>query len=328
MGTLTGLFWNREEARLRAGWRVAIFWLGSFVLGFALLRLRDAVLARRLIEVYRNPVEAALYLLLVGVPLLWLLGSRLLDRRPLGDYGFHLCRAWWADLGVGLALGALLMLGMFALELALGWVTVTGTLATADPGPPFALALLAGFVAFVCVAVQEEVVWRGYPMKNLAEGLNGRAVGPRWAIIVAALLSSVVFGLAHADNLDATVFSTINTMVFALLLLSAGYALTGELALPLGLHFAWNFVQVYVLGYYGGAARFGASVLAVAEGDPAGRRWTGLPYGHEGGLLGTGACLVGFVLIAAWVRRRRGGVAVHPSLAQPPPGLAAASGAD
>jgi hypothetical protein len=53
-------------------------------------------------------------------------------------------------------------------------------------------------------------------------------------------------------------------------------------------------------------------------GDPAGRLWTGMPYSNEGGLFNTGACIVGFLLIAAWVRLRRGSVGVHPSLAQPP----------
>jgi hypothetical protein len=42
------------------------------------------------------------------------------------------------------------------------------------------------------------------------------------------------------------------------------------------------------------------------------------PYGVEGGLLGTGAFLLGFLLTVAWVRLRRGSVRLYPSLAQPP----------
>ncbi|MFL5800885.1 MAG: CPBP family intramembrane glutamic endopeptidase [Roseiflexaceae bacterium] len=315
MYTLRQLFWNRDEARLRAGWRVVVFWIGTFIFGFALVRLRDAVPSELLPDIYRNPVEAGIYLLLVWVVLL---GSRRLDRRPIVDYGFHLSKGWWFDLGFGLALGTLLMLGVFVIELAMGWIKVTGTFATADPGQPFGPAILAGFIAFLLVAVQEEVIWRGYSIKNIAEGLNWKVIGPRWATVIAMLISSVVFGLAHADNPGATTFSTINTMLFGLLLLSAGYVLTGELALPIGLHVAWNFVQDFVLGFYGGATQFGASFLAIAEGDPAGKMWTGMPYGHESGLLGTGAIILGFLLIVAWVRLRRGRVSLDPSVAQPP----------
>ncbi|HEV8633738.1 MAG TPA: CPBP family intramembrane glutamic endopeptidase [Chloroflexota bacterium] len=319
MSAITALFWDRGAARLRAGWRVLVFWAGWLALFLVVSRLSDTVLAGRLPVAYRNAVEIAVLVLLVGGVLVWLVGSRLLDRRPVADYGFHLSRGWWLDLGFGMALATVLMLGMFAVDLAMGWVRITGTFATSDPGQPFAPAILAGFLAAALVAVHEEVTWRAYSVKNLAEGLNGRALGPRWATAVAVLVASAWFGLAHADNADATAFSTANTMAIAVLVLAAGYVLTGELALPIGFHVAWNFVQVFVLGFHGGAARYGASVLVVAEGDPAGRPWTGMPYAHEGGLLSTGMFVLGFVLIAAWVRVRRGGVGVHPSLAQPPP---------
>src|SRR5438132_2080966 len=180
MVTITSLFWNSDEARLRAGWRIVVFLLGAFVLGEALSRLGRPVLTRLLPLVYSNAVEAAIYLLLIGV-LLWLVGSRL-DHRPIVDYGLHLSSAWWLDLGFGLALGALLLLGVFVLELAMGWIKVTGTIATA-PGQPFGAMIVAGFIAVLFVAVQEEITWRGYPIKNLAEGFNLKVIGPGWATV-------------------------------------------------------------------------------------------------------------------------------------------------
>jgi uncharacterized protein len=192
---------------------------------------------------------------------------------------------------------------------------VAGTFATA-PGQPFGVTILVGFIAVLSVAVGEEVTWRGYPIKNLAEGLNWRLIGPRWATVIAALIPALLFGLAHVTNPNATTLSTINIMIFAALF-AAGYVLTGELALPIGLHFAWDFIQGFVFGVTGGASQFG-SVLVLTEGDPAGKLWTGLPYGAEGGPLGTGAFILGFLLTVAWVRFRRGSVRLDPTLAQPP----------
>src|SRR5215210_3380162 len=152
-------------------------------------------------------------------------------------------------------------------------------------------------------------------LQNLAEGLNLKRIGPQLATLIAVLISSVVFGLAHASNASATALSTINTMSAALVLAGA-YVLTGQLALPIGFHVAWNFVGVGVLGFSAGSNIVGASFLAVSEHGPA--LWTGGTYGPLGGLLGTCASILGFVLIAAWVRVRRGTVRLDPSVARPP----------
>jgi membrane protease YdiL (CAAX protease family) len=309
--SMTSLFWNHKEARLRAAWRVLLFFVASAAASEALSGPGGRLLRRLLPVVYANVVEAVLLVLLLGV-LLWL-AAYLLDRRPIVDYGFRLSRAWWLDLGFGLALGALLLAGVYALQLAMGWVKVKGNLAS-PPGQPFAAAILADFVVIVCVAVYEETAFRGYPIKNLAEGLNWRVIGPRWATVIAVLIPSVLFGLGHFTNENATKVSTANIMVFALLF-GAGYVLTGQLALPIGLHFAWDFVQGFVFGVTGDAPNLG-SFLVLAEGDPAARLWMGWPYGVEGGLLGTGAFVLGFLLIATWVRLRRGSVGLYPSLAQ------------
>jgi hypothetical protein len=134
--------------------------------------------------------------------------------------------------------------------------------------------------------------------------------------VIAILIPSVLFGLAHVSNANATLLSTVNTMIFGVVF-GAAYAWTGELALPIGLHVAWDFVQAFGLGRSGDAPGLGA-FLVVVEGDSAARLWTGWPFTVEGGLLGTGALVVGLLLIAAWVRLRRGSVRLDPSLVQPP----------
>jgi hypothetical protein len=79
-------------------------------------------------------------------------------------------------------------------------------------------------------------------------GGGGEGVGrARWGIIIAVVIPAVFFGLAHASNENATWLSTFNIVIFGLLF-GTGYVLTGELALPIGLHFGWNFVQGFVFG--------------------------------------------------------------------------------
>jgi membrane protease YdiL (CAAX protease family) len=227
-----------------------------------------------------------------------LLASRVLDRRRISDYGFHVNRTWWSDLAFGLVLGTLLLFGVLTVELAMGWVKVTGSFAP-SPGQPFIATILVGVVAVAAVAFGEEASYRGYPIKNLTEGV-GRA---RWGTVIAVLIAAVFFGLAHASNENATWLTTINIVIFGLLFGTA-YVLTGELALPIGLHFAWDFVQGFVFGVVAEGKDYG-SVLVLAD-DSSATLWTGQPYGAEGGLMGTAAFIAGFLGVFAWARSRHG----------------------
>ncbi len=64
---MKGLFWNRREARLRAGWRVVLFVLASGVASTALAGPGRRVLGRLLPVVYANVVEVVVLVLLIGV---------------------------------------------------------------------------------------------------------------------------------------------------------------------------------------------------------------------------------------------------------------------
>ena len=253
---------------------------------------------------------------LMGVLLSVWLAGRFLDRRPFAAFGFHVSGGWWLDLCFGMILGALLMGAIFLVELGFGWITVTGAFRSLVPGTPFALAMLLPTTYFVCIGVNEELLFRGYQLRNGAEGLNLPALGPRKAVILAWVLSSAFFGCLHANNPNATFLSTFN-IALAGLMLGFGYVLTGELAIPIGLHITWNLFQGSVFGLpVSGRAPFGASVLSTDGGGPG--LWTGGPFGPEGGLLGPVAMILGILLVALWVRLRNGRITIHTPIAEGP----------
>jgi uncharacterized protein len=261
------------------------------------------------------PVISGVGGLLGALLSVWLAG-RLLDRRPFADFGFHLNAGWWLDLFFGMALGALLITTVFLTELVLGWVKVTGAFESLVPGAPFWLAILIPAALFLCVGFYEELINRGYQLRNAAEGLNFPGVGPRNAVLLAWVLSSAFFGYLHATNPNATLLSTVNVAV-AGLMLGAGYVLTGELAIPIGLHVTWNFFQGAVFGFpVSGLKVGGATFLSLDQGGPD--LWTGGRFGPEGGLLAPVAMVAGGILIALWVRLRRGRVGVHTPIAEGP----------
>jgi uncharacterized protein len=324
-----GLFLEEGRGRPRALWRL----IGQFAVFVMTTTLLTSLLANAPLFASSPEVApgSAAVQSAAGSPALFFIGSlssllstffsvwlagRFLDRRPFVDFGFRLDGGWWLDLLFGLALGALLMTTIFLVELTLGWVTVEGAFEAVEPGTRFALAILLPTGIFVCVGVYEETLTRGYQLRNAAEGLNYPALGPRGAVLGAWVLSSIFFGALHAANPNASTVSTLN-IAMAGLLLGFGYVLTGELALPIGLHITWNFFQGSVFGFpVSGMRPVGATFLSTEQGGPT--LWTGGPFGPEAGLLGPAAMILGGLLIALWVRLRSGKLSIHTPIAEGP----------
>jgi membrane protease YdiL (CAAX protease family) len=207
------------------------------------------------------------------------------------------------------------MTGIFLVQLAAGWATVTGSFAGAD-GVAFLPAILAPAALFVSVGFYEELVSRGYQLTNLAEGLNGTVVGPKGALVVAWVISSSVFASLHLLNPNAGPSSTFNIFL-AGMMLGSGYVLTGRLAIPIGLHTTWNFFQGNVFGFpVSGLDVVGASFVSTRETGPD--ILTGGLFGPEAGLLAPAAMAAGVLLIALRVRRRTGKLSLHLPLAESP----------
>jgi membrane protease YdiL (CAAX protease family) len=314
-------FWNSEERRLRAGWRllavvVLFVILNLLVAGVAFLA--EPVLGR--IGVGPDALSAPLLGVIGPVQLvgtLAMLGvlALLVDRRRVGDFGLRVDREWTLDLGFGLFLGGALQSAVFALEYALGWVRVTGFVVTDDPSASFALWFGAAVVGYLCVGIYEELFARGVLLTNVAEGLDGLwRIGPAGAVAVAVLASSAVFGALHAANPGATLVSTV-MLVVAGVFLAVGYVLTGELAIPIGVHITWNFFQGVVWGFPVSGASLGVSLVGLEQAGP--RLFTGGAFGPEAGLLGLFAMLVGIAATAWWVRARGGDLAIAPGLTTP-----------
>ncbi|MDS0297402.1 CPBP family intramembrane metalloprotease [Halogeometricum sp. S1BR25-6] len=304
---IVSVVWNRRERRPRAPVRltigvvallttlVAVGFLLTYVLG------APGPLGGLVSQFVSILVPGALALGLAVV----------VDRRTLTDLGLGLDRDWWLDLGFGLLLGAALMTGIFLLGVSVGWFRVEGTFSGGSRGFLAGFALLT--LTFLAVGVSEEVLSRGYLLTNVAEGLSGytsRTV----AAGVAVLVSSVVFGLAHLQNPNATLVSMFGISL-AGIFLAAGYVLTDELAIPIGLHVTWNLFQGGVYGFPVSGLGIGANVVDTVETGPD--VFTGGAFGPEAGLLGMSAVVVGTVAVVAYVRWRYGEARLAPGLFVP-----------
>ncbi len=315
-------FWNSAERRLRSLLRIGLqlilyllFALGLvFIMSDLIMPLIPQDSPLLVIRMRNNFLfgEFTSPLIALGATLLSMfLAARYLDRRPFRDFGFHRDRGWWRDFFIGLGLGTLLMALVFLVEMSLGWLRVTGFIAP-NGGNPFWLGVGVDLITFICVGVYEEMLFRGYIQRNLAEGLNLRWLTPRKAVILATVLTSIIFSILHLMNPGASLMSFLNIFL-AGIFLSLGFILTGELALPIGLHIAWNFFQGAIFGFPVSGV---AGVNPVISIEQVNTSWlTGGFFGPEAGGIGVLAMLLGAGLILVWVKKSRGSIHLREELA-------------
>lgn len=330
---MKNLFWDNRLQRLPALWRILLQTFMMIIVSIPLLSLATIIgmfstsimagnsFSEQLLALQSDPAAATtdpviLFLNVVAqglaVVIAIFIAARLLDKRKIANFGLHLNRRWWSDLGFGLALGALLMFLIFLIEYAAGWIKITGTFDSGFDGISFGLGMLGALLLFLAVGFYEELMSRGYHLKNMAEGFG--FIGSRAAIIIALILSSAIFGLLHATNPNATPLATFNIFL-AGIFLGLGYVLTGELAIPIGLHITWNFFQGNVFGFPVSGNIAGPSFIRIEQGgDPL---ITGGAFGPEAGLIGIGAMIVGSILIVLWVRQSHGTADLQLALTEP-----------
>jgi len=193
---------------------------------------------------------------------------RIYERGQLADIGL----GWTAASRRNLALGVLGGAGAAALVLL---VPVAVRVADLEPATDSHFnwpSLLLVSIVLLFGAVGEEMLFRGYGFQVLV-----KAIGPFATILPIAVL----FGLAHSQNLHFTWLALFNTVAWGVVL---GYAfvLSGDLWLPVGLHFGWNWVLPLLGANLSG---FTMGVTGLALHWKIGEPWSGGEYGPEGGWL-------------------------------------------
>ncbi|MCB9103034.1 MAG: CPBP family intramembrane metalloprotease [Anaerolineales bacterium] len=202
-------------------------------------------------------------------------------------YTFH----WWAlgDLGAGMLICLIAMVGIFIVEWLLGGIRVVSI--------PFNLASLDDnlFILIFGVVI-EEVFFRSLLLSGLVVVLGGR----KWPAI---LISAAVFGLVHINNPGASYVSAFGNALGGVIY---GIAFLGgqNIWLPLGLHFSWNFSQGPILGFPVSGENFGGLIMQEVTGSDL---LTGGAYGPEAGLVGMIFRFVIMAMVIAYLQWRCGG---------------------
>lgn len=148
---------------------------------------------------------------------------------------------------------------------------------------------LFSFTLFFLVAVSEEIFFRG---------ILFRMINRRWNIWAALVISALIFGGLHILNDNATLWSSIAIAIEAGSLLSAAYAYSKNIWLPIGIHWIWNYTQGNILGF---PVSGEDNVTSIITPEISGPQWlTGGSFGAEASVI---SAVIG-LLISLWFIRK------------------------
>jgi len=288
------------------GW-IAVFLVAGWVTG-SLLRL---VIPAPAGSPWRLAGDAGAWALGYGLAT-WGIG-RLLAKRSWRELGWtsydgrDLVRTLLRRAGIGAALAVLAV--VLAVALGGAHLGLTGD------WPRYGRIALPAAIGLLAAALFEELLFRGFPLRTLADVLGA------WR---ATLIIAIGFALAHVGNPDAGLVGILNIGLAAVWLSIAFFA-PGGMSAAWGLHFGWN---------AGLALLFDAPVsgltfsMPIVEYDPGRLSFVdGGAFGPEGGLAGTIAFAAGVAILIGgrWSRAQSwlAGTGAPPARRPPLPPRAA-----
>jgi len=212
------------------------------------------------------------------------------EHRKIADYGLPSNRIlrseFWKGAIIGFGSLSVLLIAMrFVGVFHFGSISLSGV-ETLLWGLGFA-------IAFIIVGLEEEFMFRGYPLFTLTTGMTF------WP---AAILLSALFGFGHYGNAGETILGLSNAS-FGGLLFAFVLRRTGNLWLPIGLHAGWDYAQTF---FYG--VPDSGFVLPGHLFNPTftGSKWlTGGSVGPEGSILCTLIFIVMWIAFALWFPTNR-----------------------
>ncbi len=272
---------------LRAGWRLLIFFMILLPLGYAANRMIDSVMEKLHADFF-TPLGGTIVLTGLATTLILTTGFMgRIEGRSLADYGLPWRRAFCLQFWQGAAF-SFASLTALLLVLRLSSAFSFGSLAL--HGADIVKYAAAWTVPLFLAALLEDFFYRGYLLFTLATGIGF------WP---AALVSSLLMGGAHYFNPGGhglgPVAATLYCLATCLVLRR-----TGDLWMPLGIHSAWSWGEVFFYGVpSSGQSAHGHLLNATFHGAA----WlTGGAFGPEASWANIALLVIWWFVFSAWLR--------------------------
>ena len=148
-----------------------------------------------------------------------------IDKENFLNIGLDL-KGRFKELNFGIFLGFAIMCFAFSFLMIVGQIIYESAIFDLEK-------ILLSIVLFAGVSLFEEIIFRGYMLKNLLQSFNP---------MLSLFISSLLFCVIHGSNPNVNFLGLLNIFL-AGYFLGISYVYTKNLWFPLALHFSWNFFQ-------------------------------------------------------------------------------------
>ena len=224
--------------------------------------------------------------LVIVIILIWLF-MKFIDKQPLIEIGFQ-TQGRLKEINYGI------LFGLFIMAFAFVFLSTIGEIVFLSYSLDFNQILLS-IALFIGVSFFEEIIFRGYMLKNLLESFNP---------FVALLISSLFFSLIHASNPNVTSLGLCNIFL-AGIFLGVSYVFTKNLWFPIALHFSWNFFQAMFGFKVSGLDSYSIIEFMIPDNNMI----NGGEFGFESSILSIIVLFVGTIMI--WNYFKKYGIQKH-----------------
>lgn len=253
------------------------------LLGFLLVYLM-ALNGDNMLSYGSDPIKSLVHILSTAIAgfAVYVGYARFVERRNASELALP---GMGRELGIGMLVGFSLYTLCVLILMVMGIYRVEGLNPLTFLLPALAMAVSSG--------VFEELLFRGVLFSSIE-----RMFGSWTALVV----SSILFGLVHLMNPQATMEGALFIAVEAGILLAGAYMLTGRLWMSMGFHFSWNYTQE---GIFSGIVSGNDAAQGLVKSSISGPDLlTGGSFGIESSVLALGLCTAtGIFLVSKAVKR-------------------------
>lgn len=275
---MKNIFYN-DDKKVRNGW-----WILIFIALVAATRpiykpIKEGLSHLGFTAQMLEPVSFLLLLLVTWICIK-------IRKESLSDVGFGFSPRWFKHFFGGTIAGITMMLATVALVYLVGGVSF-------ELDPQRSLQVISyGFYLFLLGSLFEEILHRGFVFQRLIDGIG---------IWGAQLLIASLFTFGHWGNPgmegSTQIFSSIDLFLGSIIL-GLAYIKTHSLALPIGIHLGWNWMQGNVLGFGVTGHEQAGWFKPVFQGM---QEWvSGGEFGPEASIFSVVVSIVGLVILLRW----------------------------
>lgn len=295
------------KGNVRPVWRLFLFLLVTFLINIPLQLTLQEILDESLL---RGCISASIYLIAVVFSLY--LQIKFLDKSSFKKYGLSINKIWIQEFFIG-NLIPLVQLTLFVLIMyGTGNLKIVDFFTINSSNYSFEYSFWEGFFsemfALIIGSSVEEIFFRAFLFYCVFEALRTVKKDATKRAFIILFVIAPLFGIAHIGNEGATIISTINLGLDAIIM-CLPFLITGRLGMSIGMHFSWNLLQGVIFGFAVSGHITKVSLISV---EMPHNLITGGVFGPEGSIIFILLDLVGLMLILYWKRLKNYSSFINP----------------